>query len=311
MSFKFKRKESTTKALRRLCADRVEDALEYIKHCDTLDAVHSVRKEIKKLRAILQLMRSGMRRRDFQSARGDLKEAARHFGPARDAHVTFQALGLLTEHFKAQLDARQFADFKPALRRPCVEEEKRLREKRLPERVGRILRGFRKRTDGISLRDEGWTVLGPGLKESYAAGRKTWKCALADPTPVNLHEWRKRVKALGYQLGLFCPLWPEQLEAAERELKALGQQLGDDHDLFMLKRAVRDKCAPEVRPGELEVLSALIDKRQDELRRQAFSLGARFYAEKPAVFCRRLGEYWKLWRRRRARALGNKRKIQV
>lgn len=309
MAFELKRKESTTKAFRRLCAGRVEAALEYIKECDTLDAVHNVRKEIKKLRALLRLARAGMRRRDCEAAMRDLKKAAQHFGPARDAHVTYQALGLLSEHFKGQLDPRQFADFKPILRRPCVEEEKRLRQKRLPERVARMLRDFQKGVEEISLRKEGWTVLGAGLQESYAGGRKAWKLALAEPTPENLHKWRKSVKALGYQLGLFCPLWPEQLEAAERELKALGQQLGDDHDLFMLEQAVLDKCAPEVRPGELEVACALINKRQEELRREAFALGARFYAEKPAVFCRRVGEYWKLWRRRRARAFGKTRKI--
>lgn len=309
MAFKFKRKESTARALRRLCADRVEAALGHIDECEALDAVHDVRKEIKKLRALLRLMRPGLRRRDFSATVCDLKEAARQFGPARDAHVTLQALDLVLNHFKGQLVPRPFADFRPALRQVCQDEEKRLRQERRPRRVSRILRQVQKRFEGTSLRQEGWPVLGTGLKCSYGNGRKAWKLALAAPTPENLHDWRKRVKELGYQLGLFCPMWPEQLEAAQRELKALGQYLGDDHDLFMLTQAVQDRCPAKESRGELELLCGLIAQRQDELRRQALALGARFYAEKPSIFSLRLSNYWHIWYRHTAKARGKKRRV--
>lgn len=309
MAFKFKRKESTTKALRRLFTNRVDAAVAHIHECDTLDAVHAVRKEIKKLRALLRLMRLGMRRGDFRAAMCDLKEAAWQFGPARDAHVTFQALGLVLEHFKGQLGPRPFVDFRPALRRVCQEEEKRLRRKRLAARVGRLLRRARKRIEAVSLREEGWPVLGSGVKRSYRNGRKAWQQALAEPTPENLHEWRKQAKELAYQLRLFCPIWPEQLDAVQRELKMLGESLGDDHDLLMLVEAVKNNCTADVPANELEALCALIAQRQDELRCQAFALGARFYSEKPSTFCQRLGDYWHFWCRRTAKARGKKRKV--
>lgn len=46
-----------------------------------------------------------------------------------------------------------------------------------------------------------------------------------------------------------------------------------------------------------DVLKALADQRHDYLRAQALALGARFYEEKPSVFCKRLRQYWKRWRR--------------
>jgi len=309
MAFEFKRKEATTKALRRLCADRVEAALGKIHNCETLDAVHAVRKEIKKLRALLRLMRLGLRRRDFRTAMCGLKKAAQQFGPARDAHVTFQSLDLVLDHFKDQLGPRPFADFRPALHQVCQDEEKRLRRERLPGRVYLILRQVQKRIEGASLSQEGWPVLGTGLKRSYGNGRKALKLALAEPSPENLHDWRKHVKELGYQLGLFCPIWPEQLEAVQRELKALGQYLGDDHDLFMLRTAMLDRYSANASSGELEMLYGLITQRQDELRRQALALGARFYAEKPSRFCQRLGDYWHVWYRRTAKARGKEWKV--
>lgn len=309
MAFKFKRKESTTEALRRLCADRVGEALNHLKECYTLDAVHGVRKEIKRLRALLRSVRSGMKRSDFRGVTQDLKEAARQFGPARDAHVTSQALGMLVEHYRGQLGPRPFAGFRPLLRKTCEQEEKRLREQRSPEHVGRLLSTMRKNIEGITLRKDGWNVIGAGIKRSYGNGRRAWKLALAETVPENLHEWRKQAKELGYQLRLLEPIWPEQLHAAIHELKALGAYLGDDHDLFMLKQTVVDKFAADVDPGEIEVLCGLVEQRQSELRRAATALGARFYAEKPSVFCRRLGNYWNIWRCRASKAGGRKRKV--
>ena len=59
MPFRFKRKESVTKAVRRLCCERIDDVMGMLDKGEHFDAVHDVRKEIKKLRAILRLARSG------------------------------------------------------------------------------------------------------------------------------------------------------------------------------------------------------------------------------------------------------------
>ena len=174
MAYKFKRKESTTKALRRLCATRIEDALSQIKECHTLDAVHGVRKEIKKLRALLRLVEPGMRRADFRCLTRDLKKAARYFGPARDAHVTSQALGLVLEHYREQLGSRQFTNIRPVLREACEQEEKNLREQRLPQRVARIFGAVQKHVKSVTLCKEGWPIIGAGIQTSYAAGRRAW-----------------------------------------------------------------------------------------------------------------------------------------
>jgi hypothetical protein len=52
----------------------------------------------------------------------------------------------------------------------------------------------------------------------------------------------------------------------------------------------------------LEYCIALIDERRGELEGEAFSSGARLFAERPKAFTRRMGSYWKLWVRERAEA---------
>ncbi|MGH7972567.1 MAG: CHAD domain-containing protein [Limisphaerales bacterium] len=116
-------------------------------------------------------------------------------------------------------------------------------------------------------------------------------------TPEHFHEWRKRVKDLYYQIGLLCPIWPEQMTAVAAELKYLSERLGDDHDLFLLLEPDTFKSLAKQARAEAEALRGLINERQKELRARALAMGARFYQEKPRLFCQRLGQYWKRWRR--------------
>jgi hypothetical protein len=57
MPFRFKKRESVAKAVRRLCCERLDDALETLEKGAKFEAVHGVRKEIKKLRAVLNIRR--------------------------------------------------------------------------------------------------------------------------------------------------------------------------------------------------------------------------------------------------------------
>ena len=63
----------------------------------------------------------------------------------------------------------------------------------------------------------------------------------------------------------------------------------------MLREAIQKMCAGEEYPRELETLNGLIEERQRQLRAAALAIGARFYAEKPSAFCKRLAGYWKIW----------------
>jgi hypothetical protein len=85
------------------------------------------------------------------------------------------------------------------------------------------------------------------------------------------------------------------LRATTDQLKTLSQYLGDDHDLVMLWQFVRRRCA-RWHAAEMGLLKELIELRRRELQAEAFRLGSQFYEEKPAAFCRRLGNYWRAWK---------------
>jgi len=299
MAFHFKKKESPTKAVRRLSRERMGKALEHLRKCDRLEAVHSVRKEIKKVRATLGLVHGKMGENDYRKRVKTLREAGRRLRDPRDARVRPQALERLIVHFKSRLPTQPFAGIKKVLRQNCCEEAREFIKGKSVAAVGRMLRKIDRRAGDLKVKASGWRAIQSGLQESYRRGQKACDLALKKTSPENLHQWRKHVQDLWHQLRLLGPIRPVRLRAAAGEMKVLSQCLGDDHDLVMLRQFVVRRCARQ-HAGEVKMLNGLIDLRQKELRSAAFALGSRLYAEKPSLFCRRLENYWRAWRAKKA-----------
>jgi CHAD domain-containing protein len=295
MSFHFKKKESSTKAMRRLTRERIEKALGYLRKRGRPEVVHSVRKEIKKVRATLELVRAKLNAGTYRKRMKTLRVAAKCLRNPRDAQVRFQALERLTIRFKRRLPAQPFPEIRKMLRRDRHEESREFKKGKSATAVDRMLRKMNRRIGDLKVKTDGWPAIRSGLKHSYSCGRKAFELALKETSPENLHRWRKHVQVLWSQLRLLTPIHPEKLSAKNDETRALSQHLGDYHDLVMLRRFVTRHCAHK-HAAEVELLGELIDLRQKELRPAVFARGARFYAEKPSLFCRRLESDWHAWR---------------
>jgi CHAD domain-containing protein len=297
MAYCFKREESVSKAVRRLGRERIEHALDCLKDSDRAEAVHCARKDIKKVRAVLRLVHTRIPKKKFRRLTGGLREAATHLAPSRDAHIKAQILRKLAVHFKAQLAPGALRGIRAPLRKTAAQEMRRFVKEKTAGTVESILRREMTAFQRLKVGGKGWRGIGRGVKAAYRQGRRAYRAVEGDSSPENLHAWRKRVKDLWYHVRLLHPVWPEQMEAIAHELEALGKTLGDDHDLAMLKQDVEKRFIGRGHDRELEALNALIEQRHGELRAAALALGARFYAEKPSIFCNRLAGYWKTWRR--------------
>jgi CHAD domain-containing protein len=289
MPFRFKKKESVAKAVRRLCCERLEDALETLEKTARFEAVHGVRKEIKKLRSILRLTRGKIGKKTYRKYNQALRKGADLLTAFRDAQVKLSAFDDLSKHLKGKLPPQ--SKIKNALRDRCRAEEKRLATAIAPLKA--ILNESKEELDNLKLKSRGWRAIGPGLKKIYGRGQEAFETIGVEPSDRHFHEWRKRVKDLGHQLSLLCPARPRKLRARTKDLEKLGNLLGDDHDLFMLREFAAKKF-----PGthDIHALEGMIAARQEELRSAAVKLGRRFYREKPNRFSRRIGNYWKTWR---------------
>ena len=242
MAFYLKRKERVGKAVRRLCAERLQMALGRLKALDH-KAVHSVRKDIKRLRATLRLFRAGLPGDTYRKEIRTLRRAAKGLSEARDAHIAVQALDNLVRHSKVALQSKPLTKARTALEKASRKKATQFRESGLAGTVAYILRKAARRALALEFKGKGWEAIYPGLKRSYRSARKAYQISLKDPSPENLHQWRKRVKDQSYQLRLLGPIWPDQVRAVIAELETLGDYLGEDHDLILLNQSLAERCA--------------------------------------------------------------------
>jgi CHAD domain-containing protein len=290
--------ESGARGARRIARHRVRSALEILGRKSPTDrSVHAARKELKKARATLRLVRDALGTSTYKKENAALRTAARPLSEVRDAEVLLEALHSLVERYDVPASRLHLGKFQRVLSRRRTESRVTVLRGTGPlERARKTLRAVRSRSEHWHVGRHGWSILGAGLKRTYSQGRRAFAQAHARRSDDCLHEWRKQIQYFWHQLQILQPLgsWPltELLEQTHR----LADLLGDDHDLAVLRdRAVE---ARELFPtvATHRALIAMIDRCRTGLQDEALQLGRQLYEEKPAAFTARLGGYWRAWR---------------
>lgn len=246
-------------------------------------ATHDARKALKRVRALLRLVRTGLGVKIYRQENRSFRTIAHSLSPRRDAEVLLQTLNKLgRQHHDKPARAGLAKLGKVFLKR---NEELLPGSKDLNKKVVSELRHALRRMKRHPWEDLKWTDLCRGLKRAYGRGMKALPKARQNRSVENLHEWRKRVKDVGYHLRLLEPLSPRIAGKLAWEAEQMADTLGDDHDLAMLEKAARHiKLAPLERAS----LFKLMDPHRTRLQQSAFDAGERFYREQPAAFTKRI-----------------------
>jgi CHAD domain-containing protein len=288
-AYRFKAGEKPAKGVRKIVRGRIEDALVQLsEQPDGKDAaVHKARKDLKKLRSLLRLVRGELRRSEYRTENARYRDAGRLLSDLRDADVKLETLATLIERFD---DLSGLDDFAGMLHRQRAREDDR-RDDAVAAAAAAIDEGG-DAVEGWRLPSGRWNPIGDGFARSYRRGRRAYRRVRdGDGTDEAVHEWRKRAKDLWYHLRVVRPAWRAVLEPAADEAHKLGDLLGDHHDLALLSEDARahPECFDD---GAGKALLSAIRARQEELLEQAIPLGALIYAEKPKAASARLAAYW-------------------
>ena len=271
---------------RRRCLLRIAAARAALGGAAPDDAhVHRARRELKRARALLRLVRAALPADVYRGANERLRDAGRLLAGARDAAV----LQALVERTAMSASVRPLA-----LRAFC----RRLLQERQLAREGTDLAATRAllaraRSQIAAAPVEGdSTLLAAGFVRIYRRGRRAFGGARRVRHPVRLHEWRKHVKHYWHALEVLEPVSPQLLGALAREARSLADALGQYHDCVLL--AQRLKAAPLGAHVRRPLLRSLA-RRREALQRAALATGRRLYEQKPRRLARRGLEWWQLW----------------
>jgi CHAD domain-containing protein len=297
MSYCLQTDEPVASGIRRIAREQLAGALCQISQVTDgkeAAAVHTTRKHIKKIRALLRLIRQEIGQEIFQEEDQRARGVARAFSGSRDARVQLQLLEKLRR--QTYLDSAGFSKTSSALEKEMAAHTDRFGPRRREART--TLQETCDRLEGWPLDELGMDDLCCALQRSYRRGRKGLRRAGAESTAENFHSLRKRVKEVWYQTRILQCLNPAVMCAMADAAKTLGQELGDLHDLALFRN--RLEAEEGGRDDERIVLLGLICTRESELEQIALDLGARFFAEKPLAFERRLLRYARKWTTRPA-----------
>lgn len=288
--------------IRRIAGKRTSSALNALGKIskDPDEAVHRVRKELKKLRALLRLVRAGLGESRYKKENRMFRDAARKLADFRDASVSMELVEALRESRKEDLSVDSLRMVDERVRSLHRKARAKGGLRRAAREARRILKRAQKRIRKWPFDDTaGFRPLGGGLKKSYAQGRDAFARCLLHPNARNLHEWRKECKYLRYQLGFLKEAAPEKIMPMSAHLRELADRLGEDHDQAMLAETLEPLAGEGMELGGLVAIHAHLEERHRKLMDHCLVAGRIFFATPPGEFAARIEGWWEAARTRR------------
>jgi len=293
MAYRLSLADGVPASVRACAREQLETAVAQLEQPggDRAAAIHDARKALKKARSLLRLVQGARGAKGLRRERDALRDAGRALSATRDTDALLETVDKLAEHAAGRVPAVELTQLREALATDAATAADGDGSAAAdPAAVAQTLRGLASAVDDWPLARADWAVVGAGAARTYARGRAALAAVHEEPSAERLHEWRKRVKDLWYQLRLLAPAWPDVLDAHAQAAHALADLLGDDHDLTVLReRLERGIALPPQAGADVPALLALVDERRAELQAAALRLGARLYAEPPNAYGRRLG----------------------
>jgi CHAD domain-containing protein len=290
MAFRFKLEEPFDDGFRRIALEQLTRAESQLRSPgDNAVAIHETRKALKRLRALLRLVRRTLREDTFKEVNAQLREVSGILSGARDSHVLLEtiinlegACGLAAKGAGGKL--REILRTANGGDKPSVDAA----VSKALERLAVVKKKFAH----LEITGSGFEAIGPGLEASYRRGRRTFREAYSEGSDESFHEWRKSVQLHWRHMALLSNAWPDYFAVRVNEARALSQILGDDHDLALLKAFVAAEPSARISSAQANSIGKLARRRQKQLRTMAQPIGVRLYAEGAKGLHRRMSQYW-------------------
>ncbi len=251
------------------------------------EAVHEVRKALKRWRALLRLLARPLGEPADQM-RIEARELMRSLSTARDAQSSLDALNDLRkadvpfpeksmetvrERIMAIKDAAEQTGFSKATR----------------DRISRYLDYATLSLERWPLKAIDFNVVADGLNATYRRARQLIPDDWPGTDAEHLHDLRRRVVEHRHQMDLMEPLWPRLGQVWTEESQRLRNRLGACQDLWVLSNMTgpHQPLAPW-----RSRLAPLIEARRNQHLKAAARLAGRLFAEKPKAFRRRIAALW-------------------
>lgn len=288
MAYRLKSDKLTGKTLRKVSIEQTGRALDVLSKETVLpEDVHEARKAVKRVRSLLKLLEPELPASAFRARYRGIGKAGDHLALARDRHVLDVTLDKLVlrfgKDFKPVATAvRSMLDAETPAAQPSRLAQQELEEAKL------VFAQEARKLAKLKVPGKGFELIAAGLEETYRVAKKNFATAYRHPSDERFHEMRKAVQWHWRHMALLSRCWPEYFALRVDACRELAEALGDDHDLAVMMETVHRHADMALRTKA----EAAVKLRQNELRKQAYALAERLFAETPRAFRRRMACYW-------------------
>ncbi len=295
MAYRFKVSEPFDDGVRRIGLQQIDRAMTSLEsNAAPGIAVHATRKTLKRVRALLRLIRPGLSAQTFTMENARYRDIGRLLSATRDQHVLVETIvkleGLAAGRTRAAFSAlaKRIAPV-PANIQATADPEV------IADARARLAEGRAAFAD-LAIKGAGkadrYAIAWGGLERSYAQGLRAMGLAYDSQDAEAFHDWRKRVQHHWRHMSLLTPAWPELFDARIATARQLSALLGEDHDIAMMAHTLAEATGVRVTPMQGKLIAAFARDRQDALRADARVLGLRLYCESPTAFAQCVAHYW-------------------
>ncbi len=233
--------------------------------------IHSLRVRMKKLRALLRLVRENVPASGLVRIRGHIRMLKNAFAADRDQQVLH---ALLVDFLESEGGLQQEAAIASAGDAPSGHQKSPATMRRL-RRVALDLRRDIAALRFGSISDE--DVIAAFVRR-YGKARRMMRRCERDPAPERMHQWRGPVKDIYYQ-----SLALHELPGMDRcigNARKLGRLLGKRHDFWLLEQHFKN--------GEHDGTLKEVRKRTRTTCKRAFCAADSLFRSRPGKLRRRL-----------------------
>lgn len=291
MAYRFKLNESLTRGVRRIGLSQLELAERCLKNApDPAIAIHEVRKSLKRLRALLRLVRPALDAKTYRRENEQLRDTARVLSATRDRDVLRQTI--------VKLDARLSDRDKGVVPRLHELLEANGADRTAGSRANDLrkargsLSAAKKRFARLRAEPDRFALLETGLRKSYRTGKRALAKARAEADEEVFHELRKAVQQHWRQMLLLSRAWPEVCKGRAAAAREIAQLLGDEHDYALLSAFAASQRGKGLSDREIQMLQRACHARQLELRARALPKAQRLFADDAGSFASQISCYW-------------------
>lgn len=275
--------------IRRIAGEELSAALDRLAAADSDPdkAVHECRQRMKRIRALIALVRPGSE--DFaKTENARYCEAARGLAAHREAGALIETIARLSEAFPKK---KQTLD---AAREALLADRDRVMaegfDRAVAEAAAACAAGLQRLGD-LTLTDDPELVadiLAKGAAKTLRRARSALRDAEREGVAESFHDLRKATKAHAMHLALLRDFWPSGAKKRRKRIASLGDKLGELHDILILRQRLLDGDPPWDGFEEADRIDTLCARVEKKLRRACVKDASRLFEEKPKQVARKI-----------------------